>query len=57
MPALVAARCNPDLKRKYQAMIAAGKPKKVALTTRMRKLVELANTLIQNNRNWRPKGA
>ena len=57
MPALVAARCNPDLKDKYQAMIAAGKPKKVALTTLMRKLIELANTLIQNDREWRPKGA
>jgi len=32
MPALVAARFNPDLKHKYQAMIAAGKPAKVALT-------------------------
>ena len=56
MPALVAARFNPDLKRKYQAMIAAGKPPKVALTTLMRKLIELANTLIQNDRNWMPKG-
>ena len=56
MPALVAARFNPDLKRKYQAMIAAGKPRKVALTTLMRKLIELANTLIQNDRNWMPKG-
>jgi transposase len=38
-------------------MIAAGKPPKVALTTLVRKLIELANTLIQNDRNWRPKGA
>ena len=32
MPALVAARFNPDLKAKYQHLIAAGKPPKVALT-------------------------
>ena len=57
MPALVAARCNPDLKRKYQAMIAAGQPKKVALTTLMRKLIELANTLIHADRKWSPKVA
>lgn len=33
MPALVAARYNADMKVKYQAMIAAGKPAKVAITT------------------------
>ena len=57
MPALVAARFNPDLKAKYQAMIAAGKPPKVALTALMRKLIELANTLIHANRKWSPKAA
>jgi transposase len=31
MPALVAMTFNPDLKAKYQAMIKAGKPPKVAL--------------------------
>ena len=43
MPALVAARFNPDMRKKYEAMIKQGKPQKVALTTIMRKLVELAN--------------
>jgi transposase len=52
MPALVAMRFNPDLKAKYQAMIKAGKPPKVALTALMRKLIELANALIKANRNW-----
>ena len=52
MPALVAMRFNPDLKAKYQAMIKAGKPPKVALTALMRKLIELANTLIKADRNW-----
>ena len=47
MPALVAMRFNPDLKAKYQAMIKAGKPPKVALTALMRKLIELANALIK----------
>jgi len=57
MPALVAMRFNPDLKAKYQAMIKAGKPPKVALTALMRKLIELANALIKADRNWEEKRA
>ena len=57
MPALVAMRFNPDLKAKYQAMINAGKPPKVALTALMRKLIELANALIKANRLWVNKWA
>ncbi len=50
MPALSAIRWNPDLKRKYQALLDAGKPPKVALTAVMRKLVVLANALLQQDR-------
>ncbi len=39
MPALVAARFNPDLKAKYQQLIEVGKPAKVGLTAIMRKLL------------------
>jgi transposase len=52
MPALVAARFNPNLKARFTAMIAAGKPAKVAITTLMRRLVVLANALLRDNRNW-----
>ena len=52
MPALVAVQHNPDLKRKYEALVAKGKPPKVALTAVMRKLLILANTLVQQNRTW-----
>ena len=55
MPALVAARYNADMKIKYQAMIAAGKPAKVAVTTIMRKLIILANALLRANRPWSEK--
>ena len=55
MPALVAVRFNPDMKAKYTAMCAAGKPKKVALTAIMRKLLELANALIRDDRKWARK--
>lgn len=55
MPALVAARHNPDMRDKYNAMINLGKPQKVALTAIMRKLIELANTLVKADREWVPK--
>ena len=57
MPALVATRFNPDMKAKYKQMINAGKPAKVALTAIMRKLILLANTLLQANRPWTLKPA
>ena len=56
MPALVAMRFNPDLKAKYQALRNAGKPAKVAITALMRKLIELANTLVKADRLGQPKG-
>jgi hypothetical protein len=43
MPALIPACFNPDLKSKYQQMVTAGEPAKVAITTVMRKLVVTAN--------------
>ena len=52
MPALVAAQHNPDLRRKYEALLARGKPRKVALTAVMRKLLVLANALVQQDRTW-----
>lgn len=57
MPALVAARYNPDLRQRYQTMIQAGKPAKVALTALMRKMIELANALVRQDREWAPKAA
>lgn len=55
MPAIAAIRCNPDLRKKYRQLTAAGKPPKVALTAVMRKLLILANTLVQQNRLWAPQ--
>ncbi len=57
MPALVATRFNVDLKAKYQAMVTAGKPPKVAITAIMRKLIILANTLLKADRKWIDKPA
>ena len=52
MPALVAARFNPDLKAKYQQLIAQGKPAKLAITAVMRKLIVTANALLKADRVW-----
>jgi len=52
MPAVVACRFNPDLKAKYDQLIAAGKPAKVAITAIMRRLIILANALIRDKRLW-----
>ena len=52
MPAVVAARHNPDKKRFYERLIKARKPAKVAFTAIMRKLILLANTLIKQDRMW-----
>jgi transposase len=48
MSAVVAAHHNPVLRPLYQRLVAAGKPVKVALTTLMRRLVELANRLLKD---------
>lgn len=47
MAALSASRHNPTLKAFYQRLIANGKPHKVALTAVMRKLIVLANRLLE----------
>lgn len=57
MPALLATRFNPALKAKYQALIQAGKPPKLAITAVMRKLLILANALLRNRRTWAPDPA
>ena len=57
MPALVASRFNPDMKTMYQCLKENGKPAKPALTAIMRKLIILANTLVNRDRKWVEKGA
>ncbi len=48
---------NLDLKAKYEALRAAGKPAKVAIVAIMRKLIEMANALVKADRTWTPKTA
>ncbi len=47
MAAVVATRFNPILKAFYDRLVKVGKPKKVALTTVMRKLIVLLKHLLK----------
>lgn len=55
MPALVAVRFDAAMRTKYEALLAAGKPPKVALVAIMRKLLILANALLRDGRTWTQK--
>jgi transposase len=52
MSALVATRCNPIIRGLYLRLCAAGKPKKVALTACMRKLLTILNAMVKQQRDW-----
>ena len=54
MAALAASRCNPTLKRFYQRLTDAGKPKKLALTALMRKLLTILNAILRDRKPWLP---
>ncbi|WP_370651066.1 transposase [Cypionkella sp.] len=49
-PALVAIRFNPSLKATYNALRAAGKPAKLAMTTIMRRIITIANAQLRDGR-------
>ena len=57
MAALSAARFNPTIKAFYERLTNAGKPKKVALTACMRKLLTILNAMIKNGTDWDPTHA
>jgi transposase len=52
MAALVAARFNPLVRAFYQKLLTAGKPKKVALTACMRKLLTILNAIMKHRTPW-----
>ena len=53
MGALVASRHNPAIRDFYQRLLAAGKPKKVALVASMRKLLVTLNAMLKHGYPWR----
>lgn len=54
MATLVATRFNPVIRAFYQRLCAAGKPKKVALTACMRKLLTILNAMVKHGHPWNP---
>ena len=52
MGALVATRYNPVIRAFYQRLLAAGKPKKLALTACMRQLLVILNAMLKHGSPW-----
>lgn len=46
---------NAKFKREYHALVAKGKPKKVAIVACMRKMVTILNTMVKNDEVWDEK--
>lgn len=54
MATLVATRFNPVIQAFYQRLLEAGKPKKLALTACMRKLLTILNSMVKHGCPWNP---
>jgi len=54
MSALVASRRNPVIRAFYLRLVAAGQPRKVALTACMRKLLTILNAMARTQTPWNP---
>jgi transposase len=52
MAAIVAMRHNPVIRAFYERLVAAGKPKKVAIVACMRKLLTILNAILRDQSMW-----
>ena len=57
MGTLTAMRTNPVIRPYYLHLVAQGKPKKVALTACMRKLLITLNAMVRSGQTWAPAKA
>jgi len=57
MGAMVAARFNPELKQFRDRLVAAGKPKLVAIVAVARKLLTILNAILRDKTPWQQKNA
>jgi transposase len=55
MATLVGTRFNPVLKQFYARLLATGKPKKLALTACMHKLLLILNAVLRTHQPWTPE--
>ena len=52
MATMAATRSNKIIKTFYHRLLNAGKPKMIALTACMRKLIIITNAMVRNNQTW-----
>jgi transposase len=57
MGTVAGIRSNPVLRSFYERLVAKGKPKKLALTACMRKLLVILNTMLKNGTCWQNQPA
>jgi transposase len=57
LAAMNGARFNPVLKRMYERLLEAGKPKKVALVALARKLLTILNAMVREGKDWKEVAA
>lgn len=57
MATLAAVRHNPRVRAWYDALVARGKPKKLALVACMRKLLVVLNAMIHHQTHWQASAA
>jgi len=55
MATVSALRFNPQIRTTYQRLVAAGKPKKVALVACMRNLLITLNAIVRDQSPWQPQ--
>lgn len=55
MAMMSAIQCNPKFKTIYHRLVAAGKPKKVAIIACIRKLIVIINSMVRDGVMWDPK--
>lgn len=52
MAMMSAIQCNPVFKETYQRLVAAGKPKKVAIIACIRKMIVILNSMLRDGVMW-----
>ena len=57
MATLAAIRCNPQVRAWYEALVARGKPKKLAIVACMRKLLVVLNAMLRDQTRWQTRAA
>jgi transposase len=55
MAMMSAMQCNPVFKATYQRLVAAGKPKKVAIIACVRKMIVILNSMVRDGVMWDSK--